>query len=67
VSDTQMGLDDYEVQLAALRVENELLRRSAQTFAELAERLNDALMTAAGPEASSLPVSDTALSSPRAD
>ncbi len=36
----------YEAELAQLRVENEQLRRSAQTFGELAERLNVALRTA---------------------
>jgi hypothetical protein len=39
-------LRSYEAELAKLRVENEQLRRSAQTFGELAERLNVALRTA---------------------
>jgi hypothetical protein len=45
--DPRLRLSDYEVQLAALRVENELLRQSAQAFGDLAERLNRALIGAA--------------------
>lgn len=37
---------DYQFQLTALRAENEHLRRSAQAFGELAERLNGALAAA---------------------
>ena len=36
----------YEAELARLRAENEQLRRSAQAFGELAERLNRALLIA---------------------
>ncbi len=35
-----------EAEIARLRVENDLLRRSSQAFGDLAERLNDALRTA---------------------
>lgn len=36
----------YEAELARLRTENDQLRRSAQAFGELAERLNRALLIA---------------------
>jgi len=36
----------YEAELSKLRAENEQLRRSAQAFGELAERLNRALLIA---------------------
>lgn len=36
----------YEAELVRLRTENEQLRRSAQAFGELAERLNRALLIA---------------------
>ena len=40
ITDIQTLREEYEMELAALRSENELLRRSAQAFGELAERLN---------------------------
>jgi prefoldin subunit 5 len=42
-------LRQYEEELAQLRSENEYLRRSAQSFGELAERLNDALRSSHDP------------------
>lgn len=39
-------LEKYEAELARLRTENDQLRRSAQAFGELAERLNRALLIA---------------------
>ncbi len=42
--DSEKRFDEYEGELAALRVENEQLRRSAQSFGALAERLNRALI-----------------------
>ena len=36
----------YEAELVRLRTENDQLRRSAQAFGELAERLNRALLIA---------------------
>ena len=39
-------LAKYEAELAKLRTENDQLRRSAQAFGELAERLNRALLIA---------------------
>ena len=46
MSDVEPLLAFYEVQLEQLRTENEQLRRSAQAFGELAERLNRALLIA---------------------
>jgi hypothetical protein len=39
-------LAQYEAELLRLRTENDQLRRSAQAFGELAERLNRALLIA---------------------
>jgi hypothetical protein len=41
-------LRQYEEELAQLRRENEYLRRSAESFGELAERLNFALRSSHG-------------------
>ncbi len=46
MSDSKTAVEVYEAQIAALRMENEQLRRSAQAFGELADRLNRALQTA---------------------
>ena len=46
MSEFEDRLAKYEVELARLRTENEQLRRSAQAFGELAERLNRALLIA---------------------
>ena len=46
MTDMEQRLAKYEAELAKLRTENEQLRRSAQAFGELAERLNRALLIA---------------------
>ena len=46
MSESEERLAKYEVELARLRTENDQLRRSAQAFGELAERLNRALLIA---------------------
>lgn len=46
MTDLEQRLARYEAELARLRTENEQLRRSAQAFGELAERLNRALLIA---------------------
>lgn len=46
MSDAESRLALYEAQLEQLRTENDQLRRSAQAFGELAERLNRALLIA---------------------
>ena len=46
MSDVPTKPGNYDFQLTELRAENDLLRRSAQTFGELAERLNGALAAA---------------------
>ena len=43
MSDSKTAVEVYEAQIAPLRMENEQLRRSAQAFGELADRLNRAL------------------------
>ena len=43
MTDRDTELDRYETELEHLRTENDQLRRSAQAFGELAERLNRAL------------------------
>ena len=42
----EQQLKHYEEELVRLRVENDQLRRSAEAFGELAERLSIALQTA---------------------
>ena len=49
---------DHEQELQSLREENELLRRSALMFADLADRLNHALRTTTGSAARSGEVGD---------
>jgi hypothetical protein len=46
MTDMEERLARYEAELVKLRTENEQLRRSAQAFGELAERLNRALLIA---------------------
>ena len=46
MTDVENRLASYEAELEQLRTENEQLRRSAQAFGELAERLNRALLIA---------------------
>jgi cell division septum initiation protein DivIVA len=46
MTDVESRLVSYEAELEHLRTENEQLRRSAQAFGELAERLNRALLIA---------------------
>ncbi len=46
MSDSKTAVEVYEAQIAALRMENEQLRRSAQAFGGLADRLNRALQAA---------------------
>ena len=46
MSDLEARLANAEAELVRLRTENEQLRRSAQAFGELAERLNRALLIA---------------------
>jgi hypothetical protein len=46
MTDLETRIAWYEAQLEQLRSENEQLRRSAQAFGELAERLNRALLIA---------------------
>ena len=46
MSDLEERVARYEAELAKLRTENDQLRRSAQAFGELAERLNRALLIA---------------------
>ena len=46
MSDLEARLAKAESELVRLRTENEQLRRSAQAFGELAERLNRALLIA---------------------
>jgi hypothetical protein len=46
MTEMEQRLANYEAELVKLRTENEQLRRSAQAFGELAERLNRALLIA---------------------
>jgi hypothetical protein len=46
MSDLEERVARYEAELEKLRTENDQLRRSAQAFGELAERLNRALLIA---------------------
>jgi hypothetical protein len=46
MTELEERLAKYEVELGRLRTENDQLRRSAQAFGELAERLNRALLIA---------------------
>lgn len=46
MSDLDERVARYEAELVKLRAENDQLRRSAQAFGELAERLNRALLIA---------------------
>ena len=46
MTEMEERLAKYEAELAKLRTENDQLRRSAQAFGELAERLNRALLIA---------------------
>jgi hypothetical protein len=46
MSELEARVAQYETELLKLRLENEQLRRSAQAFGELAERLNRALLIA---------------------
>ena len=46
MTEMEERLARYEAELARLRTENDQLRRSAQAFGELAERLNRALLIA---------------------
>lgn len=46
MSDLEERVARYEAELVKLRTENDQLRRSAQAFGELAERLNRALLIA---------------------
>ena len=46
MTDVEASLAERDAQLAHLRAENEQLRRSAQAFGDLAERLNRALLQA---------------------
>jgi hypothetical protein len=46
MTDRDSQLDRYETELEHLRAENDQLRRSAEAFGELAERLNRALIMA---------------------
>jgi hypothetical protein len=46
MTELEERLAKYETELLRLRTENEQLRRSAQAFGELAERLNRALLIA---------------------
>lgn len=46
MTEMEARLAERDAQLACLRAENEQLRRSAQAFGELAERLNRALLRA---------------------
>jgi hypothetical protein len=46
MTELEERLAAYEAELTRLRAENEQLRRSAQAFGELAERLNRALLIA---------------------
>lgn len=49
--DAMEQLLKYESELARLKTENEWLRQSAETFGELAERLNTALREISSTEA----------------
>jgi hypothetical protein len=51
MSEVESRMAFYEAQLERLRTENAQLRRSAQAFGELAERLNQALMIASAARA----------------
>ena len=46
MTELEERLAKYETELVRLRTENDQLRRSAQAFGELAERLNRALLIA---------------------
>jgi hypothetical protein len=46
MTDMEERIATYEAELVRLRTENDQLRRSAQAFGELAERLNRALLIA---------------------
>ena len=46
MTELEERLAKYEAELVKLRTENDQLRRSAQAFGELAERLNRALLIA---------------------
>ena len=46
MTELEERLAKYELELGRLRTENDQLRRSAQAFGELAERLNRALLIA---------------------
>ena len=46
MTEMEERLARYEAELLKLRTENDQLRRSAQAFGELAERLNRALLIA---------------------
>jgi hypothetical protein len=46
MTEMEERLARYEAELVKLRTENDQLRRSAQAFGELAERLNRALLIA---------------------
>ena len=46
MTEMEERLAKYEAELVKLRTENDQLRRSAQAFGELAERLNRALLIA---------------------
>jgi hypothetical protein len=46
MTEMEARLEKYEAELVRLHAENEQLRRSAQAFGELAERLNRALLIA---------------------
>jgi hypothetical protein len=61
MTEMEERLARYEAELAKLRTENEQLRRSAQAFGELAERLNRALLiaTAARHAQASMPAPPT--------